>query len=151
MEILFVSSLFLLRYLTIYWQHINSKLQSSSLSASSMILVTIESLLRAFKLFCNVWILAVILFLCYSISLGSPKDSKIDSWFNSLNKTIWSVSWLCLTKKKPMIFGTVSLRTCTNILKYPSSLSLISLMNKASASPWSLSAVFYDRINDYSK
>ena len=73
--------------------------QSLSLSTSSMIFDTVGSRFRAFKLFCRVWILDPNLLLCSSISLGSPSCSKIDSWLSSLNKTIWRVSWLCLTKK----------------------------------------------------
>ena len=52
--------------------------QSLSLSASSMILETVASLLSAFRLFCRVAILELILFLCSSTSLGSPSCSKID-------------------------------------------------------------------------
>ena len=68
----------------------------------------------------------------------------MDSRLSSLKSTIWRVSWLCLTKKNPTIFGTESLSTVTTILKYPSNLSLISLINSFSAFS-SEAAVFWMR------
>lgn len=100
----------------------------------SIILETVGSFLSAFKLFCKVLILSESALLFSSTYLGSPKLSKILSLLSSLNKIIWRVSWDCLTKKNPIILGTLSLRTLMTILKYPFNLSLISEMNNFSPS-----------------
>ena len=91
----------------------------------SIILETVGSFLSAFKLFCKVLILSESALLFSSTYLGSPKLSKILYLLSSLNKIIWRVSWDCLTKKNPIILGTLSLRTLMTILKYPFNLSLI--------------------------